>query len=202
VSVENQFGPLCTAGIMQGDDMQSGAVEEFRELLDARVGGVRRFEWTDPCIAVDVESGVARLDDVAGRKSGAANHVAHMLGENFFITNTILDGADGAVLTENMRGLFDGGARVSAFCGYDAELASWNFAGIGSRVQASGKIGGATDAQAAFVDGACVFFPDVVGVDFDVFKAGKMRAKDTSDGTAADNANFHAHADFSASTPG
>jgi hypothetical protein len=125
-----------------------------------------------------------------------------VLSENFFITNTILDGADGAVLTENMGGLFDGGVRVRTFCGHYAELANWNFAGIGSRVQTRGKIGGATDAQSAFVYGTCVFFPDVIGVDFNVFEAGQMRAKDTSDGTAADNANFHAHADFSASTPG
>jgi hypothetical protein len=38
-------------------------------------------------------------------------------------------------------------------------------------------------------------------MDFDVFEAGEVRAEDTSDCTAADNANLHAHAIFNASTP-
>jgi hypothetical protein len=170
-------------------------------LRDARVSRVCWFEWPDPSVAVNVETGVAWLDDMARWKCSAANHVPHMLGENLFVADTILDGADGALLIENVRGLFDGAASVCAFCRDNAEIARRNFAGIRSRVETHSEIGGAADTQAAFIDCLCVALPNIVGMDFDVFEAGEVRAEDTSDCTAADNANLHAHAIFNASTP-
>jgi len=200
--VENELGPLGAAGVAEGDYAHSSAVEKFGELFYEGEWRVRRFEWADPGIAVDVEACVAGLDNVSSGKSGATYDVTHMLGKNLFVTNTILNRADGAILAENVSGLFNGGARVRAFCGNNSEIALRNFVGVGSCVQARSEIGGATYAQAVPVDRVSVLFPDVVGVDLDVFEAGQMRAKDASNGAAADNANLHAHAVFSASSPG
>ncbi len=170
-------------------------------MFNASIRRFSWFEWADPGIAIDVEACVAGLDNVACGKSGAANDVAHVLGKNFFVTNAILDGADGAILAENVSGLFDGGARVRALGGHDSEVAARNFARIGSRVQTHGKIGRAADAQASLVYCASVFFPDVIRMDFDIIEPGEMSAKDASDCTAAYYANLCAHAVFNASIP-
>ena len=168
--VEDELGPLGAAGVLQGNHAQAGAVEKFGELLDARVRCVRWFEWADPGVAVDVETSVAWFDDVACRKCCATNDVADVLGENLFVADTILDGTDGAILAEDMRGLFDGAARVRALCGDYSEIARWNFARIGSRVEMRSEIGCAGDTQTALVNRARVFLPNVISVDFDVLR--------------------------------
>jgi hypothetical protein len=171
-------------------------------LLHARVGCVGRFEWANPGVAIDVKGGVPGLDNMTRRKRCAANDGANMLGDNLFIADTILHGADGAVRSKDVRGLFDGATCVRALGGYDSKVAQRNFVGIGSGMQAGSEMGCATDAQSTFIDRARVVFPNVVSVNFDVFEVGQVRAKDATDCAAAYNANLHTHAVFNASMPG
>ncbi len=90
---------------------------------------------------------------------------------------------------------------VRAFRGDNSEFTHGNFRSIRSSVKASGKVGRAADAQAAFVDGTHVVFVNVIGVDFDVFQARKVCRKQASDRATADNADLHAHAVLRASAP-
>jgi hypothetical protein len=68
-------------------------------------------------------------------------------------------------------------------------------------VEARSEIGCATDTQAALVDGARMFLHYVVSVDFHIGEAREVRAENASDGAAADDADFDAHAVFRASKP-
>ena len=63
------------------------------------------------------------------------------------------------------------------------------------------EVRSATDAKATLVDGANMFFVDVVAVDFNILKPCKMRSEDAANRTAADDADFHAHAVLRASAP-
>src|ERR1700687_6035776 len=94
-SVENELGPLRATSVLQRYDAQTGAIEEFGELFHSRVRRVGRLERTDPGIAVNVETDVPRFNDMACRKRSATNHTGHMLGENFFVADTVLHRTDG-----------------------------------------------------------------------------------------------------------
>src|SRR6266436_5864708 len=200
--VEDEFCPLRAARVAQRDDAQACAIEKLGELLDASVRCVRRFERTDPRVAINVKPDVARLDDVAGGKRGAADDVADVFGKDFFVADAVLDRADGALFIEYAGGLLDGAAGMRAFGGHNAEVANRNFTCVRSGVETRSEIRGATNAQAAIVDGASMFFPNVIGVDFDVFEAGAMRAEKAANLATTDDAKHHAHAGVSASTPG
>src|SRR4029077_7911613 len=112
--VEDQFGPLRAAGVLQRNDFQACTVQKLRKLLDARIGSIRWFERADPGIPVDVEADVPGFDDMPGWEGGAANDVAHAPCENFFVTHPILHRANSAGGAEQMSRLLDGGTRVRA----------------------------------------------------------------------------------------
>ena len=63
------------------------------------------------------------------------------------------------------------------------------------------KVGGAADAQPAFVDGTHMVFGDIVSVDFDILEAREVRSEKAADSAAADNADFHTHAVLRTSAP-
>src|SRR6266404_4506833 len=70
-SVEDEFGPLSTAGVLERNDLQTCAIQQFCEFCDAGIGSICWFEGTDPGVAVNVEANVAGRDYVAGGERGA-----------------------------------------------------------------------------------------------------------------------------------
>ena len=111
---------------------------------------------------------MAGLDDVAGGKSSAANHIFHALGDEFFVANAVLHRADGAALVEQMRSLRDGDFGVRSLGGDYAVIAARQFFGITRGAEAGGEIGGAGEAQAAGVDDINVGLRDIVGENFGI----------------------------------
>src|SRR5204862_4655055 len=106
-------------------------------------GSIGRLEGTDPSIALNVVADVTRLDDVAGGKSGAANHVFHPLGDQLLVADAVLHRADGAAFFEQMGSLRDGDFGVRSLGGDNAVIAARQFFGIAGGAQARGEIGGA-----------------------------------------------------------
>ena len=134
---------------------------------------------------------MAGLDDVAGGKSGAANHIFHALGDEFFVADAVLHRADSAALIEQMRSLRDSDLGVRGFSGHDAIIAARQFFGIARSAQAGGEIGGAGEAQAAGVDGINVRRGDVVSKDLAFAGARQMRGKQAAHRSATDDADSH-----------
>ena len=124
--VEDELGPLRAARVSERDDMHAAAIEESGKFFDEFERSVGGFERTDPGVAANVETNVAGFDEMAGGKRGTANDVFDVVGEDFFVADSILDGADGAGGAEEVLCLLDGKARVSAFGGHDAEIAKGN----------------------------------------------------------------------------
>ena len=89
---------------------------------------------------------MTRLDDVAGGKSGAANHKFHALGDQLLVADAVLHRADGAALVEQMRSLRDGDFGVSGFSSDNAVIAARQFFGITRGAEAGGEICGAGEA--------------------------------------------------------
>ena len=191
-SVEDEFSPLSAARVIESDDVEAGAIEQLSECGDSIHGSVGRLEGANPSVASDVVADVAGLDDVTGGKSGAANDVADALGDDFFVADAILHGADGAGVIEDVSGLFDCAAGVSAFCGDDSEIANRNFFRVGGGVNWRSEIGRAGKAQSFFANRFDVIFRNIVCVDFRFAALGEMRREDAANRSATNYADFHA----------
>ena len=100
--------------------------------------------------------------------SGAANHVSDALGDDLFVAQSVLHGANCGGISEDVCRLLDGRARVQAFSREDAEIARRDLLGIAADAQLCGEIGGAGDFESRVVDRPRVFFGDIVGVNLDV----------------------------------
>src|SRR5215470_13418180 len=100
-----------------------------------------------------------------------------------------------------MRALRNRRPGVRAFGGYDAEIAGWNLARIGGGMQPRSEIGGSGDAETILIDRSHVLGRNVISVNLDIRQFRQMRAKDAADCPASHDANSHAHAVFSASSP-
>src|SRR5262249_38321514 len=127
---EDQFGPLRTTSVFERNDAKPREIEEGGELLHAFERSFCWFERSNPRIPVDVEADMARGDDVAGGKRGAANHEGHVFGEDFLVANSILHGTHGAAFAKQVSSLLNGRTRMHALGGDDAEIALRNLAGI------------------------------------------------------------------------
>ena len=117
-----------------------GRVSKLGQFFDFFHRSVGRLERADPGVTLNVITDVPGRDDVAGGKSGAANHELHMLRDNFFVAHAVLNRADRAVVIENVRGLFDGDAGMNALGGDDAVVAARNFLASLVALSRSGKV--------------------------------------------------------------
>ncbi len=189
--VENQLRPLRAAGVFQRNYVHAATRDESGKFFDLRHWRVRWLERADPGVALDIEADVAGCDGMSGRKCGAADDVLHVLGDELFIANSVLHGADGAVLVERPGDLRHGTLGVDGFRGNDTVVAAWKFAGIAGRVEFGSEVGGAGETEAVLADGVDVIFPDVVGPDLDFAFLGEVRGEEASDRAATDDADFH-----------
>src|SRR5216684_5061072 len=96
---------------------------------------MRGFERANPGVAIDVKAHVARFNQVARRKSRAADHARNVLRENLFVAYPVLHGADRAARAKNLRGLLDGRPRMRALRGHNSEIARGNLPRVGSRMK-------------------------------------------------------------------
>src|SRR5882672_11901112 len=88
--VENQLRPLRAPSVRQWDNLQSGTIQQRRQLLNQRIGSARRLEWPDPQIAVELEPGMPGTTHVRGHRRRPSNYILHMLGDDFFVAQTVL----------------------------------------------------------------------------------------------------------------
>lgn len=199
--IENQLGPLGPTRIHERNDMHAASIEKVRESFYKFVRRVRRLERANPGIPTNVKANVAWFDEVPGGKRGAPNYVFDVVGDNFFVANTVLHGAHGTVWAEDLSCLLDRRSGVRAFRGDDAEVARGDLRRIACRVETRGEVRSAADAKTARIYGLNVTFVYVIRMDLDILKPSEMRSKDTANRATTNDADFHAHAVLRASAP-
>jgi hypothetical protein len=126
---------------------------------------------------------------MSGWKCGASNYVLHVLGDDFFVADSVLHGADGAILIEGARDLGDGSARVDRLGGDNAVVAAWKLTRAGRGVEFRREIRRAGKTEAALVNGVNVVFPDVVSPDFGFALLREMSREKATDRAATDDAD-------------
>jgi hypothetical protein len=189
-SVEDQLGPLRAAGVFQRNYFHAGARDQAGQFFNLGHRCVRRFEGTNPGVALDVEAEVAGSDGMSGGERGATNDVLHVFRNDLFVADAVLHGADSAVRVESSGNLRDGATGVDGFGGNDAIVTARKFLGIAGGVQFGSEIGGSGNAQTAIADGFDVIFPDVVGPDFGLALLGEVRGEEAADCAATDDTDL------------
>jgi len=77
--IEHPFRPLRSARILEGNDSQSGSLQDRREFFHWRIGCSGRFKGADPKVAVKLKSGMAAANQVR-RHCGASGHYRRRYG--------------------------------------------------------------------------------------------------------------------------
>src|ERR1051326_4371563 len=151
-SIKDELCPLRPARIPQWNHLQSRAIQQLRELLDALVRRVCRLERPDPRITINLEAHMTGRNHMTRWERGPANHIPYVLSQNLFVSNSVLHRANRTAFPKNVRGLLDCWARVRALCSHDSEIARRNLSRIGGGMQPRGKLRSAADAQPVLVD--------------------------------------------------
>src|SRR5260370_7076517 len=84
-SVEDQLGPLRATSILQREHIHAGTRDQTSQYFDLRHGRVRRFEGTNPGIALDVETNVASSNRMTRGERRAANDLLNVSPHHCFL---------------------------------------------------------------------------------------------------------------------
>src|ERR1700704_3897641 len=95
-SVEDQLGPLRAAGVLQRNHIHASTRDNTREFFYLGHRCVRRFEGTNPGVALDVEADMAGSDWMSGGERRATNDILHMLGDDLLVADAVLHRTDSA----------------------------------------------------------------------------------------------------------
>ena len=125
-----------------------------------------------------------------GWKGGSADHLLHMLSNNFFVTDSILHGTDGTLPVESPSGLCYRRRCVDRFGRDNTIIATRQFKRISRRVEFCREIGSARNTQSVLANGIDVLMRNVVRPHLRFTFIGEMRGEQTSNRAATDDANF------------
>src|ERR1700704_6164111 len=89
-SVEDQLSPLRAASVLQRDHIHAGTRDQTSQLFYLRHGCVRRFEGTNPRVALDVEADMAGSDWMPGGKRRATDDMLHVFGDDLLVADAVL----------------------------------------------------------------------------------------------------------------
>ncbi len=165
--VEDQFGPLGTAGVGQRQGVHAAPGQDVRELFDLVGGGGLRLERPDPRVARRVELHDTGGEDPARGKRRPPDHAGHVLRNGLLVADSVLHRAHRAV-GERVGRRLDGRRRVHALGGDDAVVEGGQVARIGRRRRMRRDLLDAGEPQAVLVDGRHVVGVDVVDPHLDV----------------------------------
>src|SRR5262249_36613728 len=114
----------------------------------------------------------------------------HMLRDDLFVADAVLDRADGARIIEGASSLRNRIASVNGFCGDNAVIAARNFTRVARGIEIRGEVSSTGNAKAVCTDRIDVIFPDIVSPDFDFALAREMRGEETADSATANDADL------------
>jgi hypothetical protein len=180
---------LRATSILQRDHIHAGTRNQTSQFFDLGHRCARRFEGTDPGVALDVETNVARSDWMSRGERRAANDILNVFRDDLFVADTVLHRADSAILVEGAGDLRDGATRVDGFGSDDAIIAARKFLGIAGGIQFRGEICRSRYSQTMIADGFDVIFPDVIGPDFGLAFLAEVRGEEAANRAATDDAN-------------
>ena len=138
-----------------------------------------------------VPADVAGLDHVAGREGRAADHLAHVLGDQLLVAGAVLDGGDRA---EGVRRRGDRLGGLHALHGDDPELAGRERRGVGGGVDLADHVARPGEPEPVRVDRVDVLLPGVVRPDLHVVERPEVRREQRPHRPAADHAYAHSRA--------
>src|SRR5258707_11923047 len=127
---------------------------------------------------------------MSGGKRGATNDALHVLRDDLFVPDSVLHGADGAILVEGAGNLRDRVTGVDCFGSDDAIVAPRKFPRVAGSVEFRSEVGGSRDSQTVIADGFDVIFPDIVSPDLGFAFPGEVRGEETANRAATDDADF------------
>src|SRR5215470_17674348 len=189
--VENQLGPLRSAGIRKRYGVHAGSRDEDCKFVDPFQRSLRRLERADPSVAFNVVPDMSGRDGMSRRKRGSADHVLHAFGDQFFVADSVLDRTYRGVLAKDMRDLTNRGTGVDRLGRDDAVVALRQLCGITGRIQTGDEVRRSGKPQAVRADRLSVFFPQVIRPDFDLARSREMSSEQAADSAASDDADLH-----------
>src|ERR1700756_4329371 len=133
---------------------------------------------------------MAGSDWMSGGKRRATNDMLHIFRDDLFVADSVLYGADCAVLVESAGNLRDRPTGGDGFSGHDAVIAARKFLRIARGVQPRSEIGGSRDSQTVLANSFDVICPDVIGPDFSLAFSSEVRGEEAADCATTDDANF------------
>ena len=128
---------------------------------------------------------------MASGEGCASNHELHALRDNFFVTDTVLNRADRALVVKDIGDLRNRDSGMDRLGRDNAVITPGQFLGIAGCVEASGEVCRSGKSQAALLDCVGVFFPHIVGPHFGFARIRKVRRKQASYRSATNYADLH-----------